>query len=253
MESLTIQMIVAFIFGVAFVITLLLLAIKFPRPTDFQYNVFRIVLSLAAAGVGAMIPGFINIEVNPTVGFLIRAGGALAVFVIVFFFNPASLVKPKDGDTEQNFLSQFLDKLDSDLQDAFALAAMQARREQRNVVATHDLFEAFMRLQSGKKLSNLFRQIPSEALPLPINIEAKPDRSILKEPLTFSACITESLTKLSPNVSRTQKLSSEDMFIDIARYGKGESVRKLRTHGVSPEVIEGLVKQLGWRVVQRPV
>ena len=118
MESLTIQMVVAFIFGVVFVITLLLLAIKFPRPTDFQYNVFRIVLSLAAAGVGAMIPGFINIEVNPTVGFLIRAGGALAIFVIVFFFNPASLVKKNPGGDESEpsiFLSQFMDKLDPNL------------------------------------------------------------------------------------------------------------------------------------------
>ena len=78
-------------FGVTFVVALIVLAIKFPHPTPFQYNVFRIVLSLAAAGAAAMMPGFINIEVSATTGLLIRAGGALAVFVIIFFFNPAQL------------------------------------------------------------------------------------------------------------------------------------------------------------------
>jgi|SRR5712664_3090858 len=91
MEPITAQIIIAFSFGVTFVAALIILAIRFPEPTSFQYNVFRIVLSLAAAGAAAMIPGFINIEVNPTTGLLIRAGGAIAVFVVVFFFNPAQL------------------------------------------------------------------------------------------------------------------------------------------------------------------
>lgn len=91
METATAQLIVAFVFGLTFVIVLLILSTKFPLPTPFQYNVFRTVLSLAGAGVAAMIPGFINIELHSTVGLLIRAGGALAVFVIIFFFNPAQL------------------------------------------------------------------------------------------------------------------------------------------------------------------
>jgi len=82
------ERIAIFIFGVAFVLTLLALAIKFPEPTPFQYTVFRIVLALAAAGVAALIPGFIQVQYRDA----IRAGGALAVFVIVYFFSPASLV-----------------------------------------------------------------------------------------------------------------------------------------------------------------
>ncbi len=106
MKPLTAQIVIAFVFGVTFVVALIVLAIQFPRPTPFQYNVFRIVLSLAAAGAAAMIPGFINIEVSATTGLLIRAGGALAVFVIVFFFNPAQLAvqsettKDEDGSNE---------------------------------------------------------------------------------------------------------------------------------------------------------
>jgi hypothetical protein len=85
------QVIIAFIFGVVFVVALLVLAIAFPTPTPFQYTVFRIVLALAAAGVAAMIPGFLNVELSPIKSMAIRAGGAVAVFVIVYFFNPAGL------------------------------------------------------------------------------------------------------------------------------------------------------------------
>ena len=78
----------AFLFGVLFVVVLLSLAIRFPNPTAFQYTIFRSVLALAAAGVAAMIPGFIALSFSKW----LRAGGALAVFAVVYFYNPAALV-----------------------------------------------------------------------------------------------------------------------------------------------------------------
>jgi hypothetical protein len=78
----------AYFFGVIFVVVLLVMAIAVPNPSAFQYTVFRIVLALAAAGVAAMIPGFLQV----TVSNWIRAGGALAIFVIVYFYAPAALV-----------------------------------------------------------------------------------------------------------------------------------------------------------------
>jgi hypothetical protein len=78
----------AFLFGVVFVIVLLALAIYFPNPSAFQYTIFRSVLALAAAGVAAMIPGFISLYISKW----LRAGGALAVFAAVYFCNPAALV-----------------------------------------------------------------------------------------------------------------------------------------------------------------
>jgi hypothetical protein len=104
---MTAQIIVAFAFGVAFVVTLIVLAIAFPRPTPFQYSVFRIVLALAGAGVAAMIPGFIDLQIAPVAGFLIRSGGALAVFVIVYFFNPAKLAaRPAELESSHESLEQ---------------------------------------------------------------------------------------------------------------------------------------------------
>ena len=77
----------ALFFGVIFVAAILAISLFIPRPTPFQYTIFRIVLALAAGGFVSMTPGFIEAHV----GKYVRAGGALAVFVIVYFYAPAAL------------------------------------------------------------------------------------------------------------------------------------------------------------------
>jgi hypothetical protein len=101
MSGLRIDVVIAFGFGVVFVTTMLIVAFRFPRPTPFQYTVFRTVLSLAAAGAGAMFPGLINLEFSGLAGLALRAGGALALFVIIFFFNPAKLLAHGPGVSEE--------------------------------------------------------------------------------------------------------------------------------------------------------
>lgn len=111
------EKITAFIFGTVFVVTILVVALLVPNPTTFQLFVFRVILSLAAGGVAVMIPGLINIEM----GSIIRAGGALAVFAIIYFLNPAQFVastEPGDlpsgsaRETSDKYL-QLSDKVDS--------------------------------------------------------------------------------------------------------------------------------------------
>ncbi|HLA71854.1 MAG TPA: PAN domain-containing protein [Steroidobacteraceae bacterium] len=80
-----------FIFGVVFIVTMLVLAVAFPQPTYWQYTVFRVVLALAAAGVAVMIPGSIEV----TVSNWMKAGGAFAVFAAVFSASPAQLLTSK--------------------------------------------------------------------------------------------------------------------------------------------------------------
>ena len=77
-----------FLSGGAFLTLLIALALFVPNPTGFQYTVFRVILSLAAAGFAGPIPGFITAKIPNYV----EAGGALAVFVLVYYFNPAALV-----------------------------------------------------------------------------------------------------------------------------------------------------------------
>ena len=74
--------------GIGLIIVILLLVIFIPCPSASQYFVFRIVIALAAAGLASVIPGIFNI--NLTNG--ITAGGALAIFAVVYFFDPASSV-----------------------------------------------------------------------------------------------------------------------------------------------------------------
>jgi hypothetical protein len=94
------EKIVAFTFGVIFVAALLILAIAFPQPTAFQYQVFRIVLALACGGVAAVIPGFLAVNMDSK-GLIIRAGGALAVFLLVYFFSPARMVSSEIADMQK--------------------------------------------------------------------------------------------------------------------------------------------------------
>lgn len=105
--------ILAFSFGVFFILFILAVAIFNPSPSDFSYTIFRIVLALAAAGIGAVIPGFINVRVGPW----IRAGGAMALFAIVYFFPVAGLTlaegaqSPPEGSAKPA-AEQWLKQLD---------------------------------------------------------------------------------------------------------------------------------------------
>ena len=65
------ERIAIFGFGVLSILEMILIAVIFPEPTEFQYIVFRIVLALSVAGVGALIPGSLDIQHQ---GFF-RAGG----------------------------------------------------------------------------------------------------------------------------------------------------------------------------------
>ena len=82
------EKITGFIFGLVFVTALLTLAVVIPEPTPSQYATFKTVLAVAAAGVGGILAGFIHVE-GTFQKLSLRSGGALALFIIVFFFTPA--------------------------------------------------------------------------------------------------------------------------------------------------------------------
>jgi hypothetical protein len=88
------QILIAFAFGVIFITFLLVAIIFIPNPSPAQETIFRIVIALAAAGIGAMIPGVLDLKLNFWTQLVISAGGALAIFVIVFFYNPGTFSKP---------------------------------------------------------------------------------------------------------------------------------------------------------------
>lgn len=75
----------AFAFGVIFVSVLLYLATGIKNPDPTAVRIYLTVLSLASAGVGAVLPGFMEVQYK---GFF-RAGGALALFALVYLNAPA--------------------------------------------------------------------------------------------------------------------------------------------------------------------
>jgi hypothetical protein len=83
--------------GVIFILISVLLIILYPNPTPAQYQVFKIVLALACAGFAAAIPGAINVGV----GHAVRAGGAMGVFVIIYFFSPAGMMLNRPNNDPQ--------------------------------------------------------------------------------------------------------------------------------------------------------
>ena len=97
----------AFIFGIVILIGIIYVAIAYPEPTQFSYTIFRISIALAAAGIAAVFPGFLDIKFKSW----LRAGGALAVFVVVYFFSPAppSTIDPKSTKDPETKYQQVAD------------------------------------------------------------------------------------------------------------------------------------------------
>ncbi|MCI0660323.1 MAG: hypothetical protein L0220_04545 [Acidobacteria bacterium] len=88
-ETARLNTLLAYVFGAVFVIAILLLVVFIPNPTPVQYHFFVIVMSLAAGGVATVMTGMIDVRASFGKKLAIGATGALAVFVIVFFFLPA--------------------------------------------------------------------------------------------------------------------------------------------------------------------
>ncbi|SEB70940.1 Protein of unknown function [Pseudomonas mohnii] len=134
LSRLNYEKVAVFVFGVVFLTAILTLVVKNPYPTPAQFFVFRLTLALSAAGVGALLPGFIKVDVPLPLKGGLRAGGALALFASVWFFDPAHLgviVKPPEEDASL-LMDQFLNLTDAqNHSDAYALFALRDRERVR--------------------------------------------------------------------------------------------------------------------------
>ena len=99
--------------GLTFLVVLLIIAVFISHPTSFQIFVFRVVLALAAAAFGATISGFMRINIPLWGKGLLSAGGALALFALVYNVNPPALLldePPKPERVKQHLSGIILDK-----------------------------------------------------------------------------------------------------------------------------------------------
>ena len=107
MSQQTTSAILAFTFGVLFVTALLVFALFVPNPTIQQFEIVRIILALAAGGVAAIVRGlFEAFKLGAGANLALRAGGALAVFVmILYFYSPARWAPPSSARITQTTMT----------------------------------------------------------------------------------------------------------------------------------------------------
>lgn len=142
----------AFAFGVTFVSIMLAIAVFVPEPTPFAFFVFRVVLALAAAGVGAVIPGFLDITVSK----FVRASGAIACFVLIYMVNPPQFVAdPKVAQLIQEGESALMFENYHIAKDRFSEAA---RLAPESSVPTFGLAQAEYQIGNFATAESLFRR-----------------------------------------------------------------------------------------------
>jgi hypothetical protein len=77
-------------------LTVFLLIRNQPIADPALFFALRVVLSFSAAALGATIPGFLNVAWSGA-GVAIRAGGALALFVLTFIYTPNLVTNQAQG------------------------------------------------------------------------------------------------------------------------------------------------------------
>jgi len=93
--ALNLETVLAFSFGVVFCGILAYAGLRKEPITDpGQFFLLRVLAALSAAGVAAVIPGMLNIQVGQGKLLAIRGAGALAVFAVIFLVNPPELIRP---------------------------------------------------------------------------------------------------------------------------------------------------------------
>jgi Protein of unknown function (DUF4019) len=82
--QIDIKVVISVIFGCIFITAILILITIDKSPTNAALLIYKVVIALSAAGMAAILPGFLDVKFKS----VIQSGGALAVFVLVLFAIP---------------------------------------------------------------------------------------------------------------------------------------------------------------------
>lgn len=135
---------------------------------------------------------------------------------------------------------------DADLQDAFTLAINAARRKGSYRVSTKTLFSAMLRIEP--EIATYF---PPDALPPPLDGTIPAGRTDIESPIEFSGCVNESIISLRHKASSHNPIDTHDMLIDLAKFGRGNSVKTLREHGIGPPEVDHIAARMGHQGIRR--
>lgn len=88
------QLITSVAIGVISLISSVIIALALPNPTIYQVFILRGLFAISLASIASIIPGFLNLNVGAggaKAYFAIYAGGAIAIFVLIWLFNPPDI------------------------------------------------------------------------------------------------------------------------------------------------------------------
>lgn len=105
------QLVTSVLIGVFALSSSVVIAFLVPEPSATQEFILRGLFAISLASIASIIPGFINVETGARGGaayFGIYAGGAIAIFVLIWMFNPPKIEErspanqPVQVQTEQS-------------------------------------------------------------------------------------------------------------------------------------------------------
>ena len=146
------------------------------------------------------------------------------------------------------------DKIHQELMHVFETAALLAKEQGKDYISTTTFVQALLHCSPGR-ISELFQKLPEGSLPQQLfmeTLDSAVGSKLLHEMESFSPCINSAVSSLLPKASE-RLISSEDVFVDIARYSGGKSTALLRSKGVTKEKVESMVMDLEWELIERDV
>ncbi len=146
---------------------------KEPFADPNQVVLIRLVLSLAISIIGAVVPGFLRVDLKAR-GVAIRAGGALGLFVLSFFFTP-KVILTTDPAGDDSGINRILTKFEKVyVQAVFELPKENAsilRLKESILEVIHAVYEEGQTSPEGFYTSNTQRPgVGAQLLPV-IHIE----------------------------------------------------------------------------------
>ncbi len=88
------------IVGIVFILLTVILAMTIQHPSPFQIHVMLATLALGAGGFAGEFAGYLVANITLGRKLAVTAGGAMAIFALLFFFVPAGT--PSNNTTKTN-------------------------------------------------------------------------------------------------------------------------------------------------------
>lgn len=120
-------------------------------------------------------------------------------------------------------------------------------RQADDVTLPTKFFMAALRVLRPEPIGEILSEIPIEALEEPLLRSLHLDPDFLIATPEPSPCLRGALLRLLNRLPAHTLLTPGDVFVDVAKYGRGESVERLRKNGVSASKIDELATKIGFR------